>query len=253
MDQRHVGRAAWMIIHTAAVKLDLDKDRVSACVKINNLMKCMAEVFPCGMCRDHMKVSWTMPSQGCKSVFLHTFKFHNLVTQRIHALKGTKPPQFDQGSCRSKYEYLLDSGAWKVYMMSFLYSVVSNCTKMCDTLEKKFLKRNVAFENYVSRIERFTRTLHTIFAEVRPFTGTRDQNTKPCNKIMCDLFHWEETMFDKHLFGDYNTTRERHLCSRVRSDHYEFFRPPAQFCNKPGCMGCCSVCDKNAAKLLKNK
>ena len=252
MDQRKVGRVAWMVLHSLSEILDRSsRPKTMKCKIIHDLMMCMSQVFPCKKCRDGIRMTWQKPGGGC-DVKGSMFWFHSLVSHKVAANQGKSEPVQSIESARSQYEKkyvrLVDTQAWRVYLVSFVYAVTTNCTKMCETLiSEGHGNREKAHINFENRLMNFLRVVKAIDPSIPMPRFKKDSD---CNQIFYGAYDWEKQLLDRNMFGKPNETRERHLCARVNSKHYVLERFPGNLCGKKSCHGACEKCDKVAIQMI---
>lgn len=217
------------------------------CKLLDDLMKCMQRVFPCKKCRDGIRMTWQRPSHNNCDVTGTMFWFHNLVSHKVNPTQPLQSIHDAKTKYAAKYERLVDTNAWKVYLVSFVYAVTTNCTKMCETLVTEHGNKALAHTNFKHRILNFMQVVTIIDPSVPPMRISDDPD---CNKIFFCAYQWEKQVLKQNVFGSPNDARQRHLCARVNSKHYIQNVYPGNLCSKKSCHGACEKCDAKAIKLM---
>lgn len=237
MDQRHVGRPCWPLLHCSA-------ERASSVLEISEVMSALGNIFPCSVCREHMKQRFPAYRESHKMSDPKTLMqgFHRFVSEAVKKDSGRALPSLPGPR---RYAAMIESGAWRVYMVSFAYSVVANCTKMC---------KNVEGVDHDARVQEILRRLNHFLGLVCKcigvsFSAIRMDRGGVCNTLMSRVYEWEALFLGVHAFGTFSQTRRLHLSSRVRSEFYDKMRVPSSLCKK--CEGACEArCDGIAANLF---
>ncbi len=277
MDQRKVGCSGWMVSHTLAHLLDMklnDGQQASqrACQQVSldlldTFMVEMGNIFPCGRCRKNIKSDWVKPKPGeYPNMAAILFDFHALTNRKVYMTRATvsksaksvESVESKHKIYAEKYRKLAESRGWIVYLMSFLYAIVTNCSEMCKTITKEshgIRSGNIPLINFNARLHNFVEAIRRIDAwggRIVPF-GRVTSSPASCNEIFKAMYVWEKQVVGRHVFGSFEKTKAQHLCSRVDTPLYKPSVYQANFCGRKLCKGGCEICDSVAARIISNK
>jgi len=119
---------------------------------------------------------------------------------------------------------------------------------MCDTLVREHHgDQSMAHMNFQSRICNFMEAVRAIDDTIKPISFKKGSN---CNQIFHKAYEWEKSILNTNKFGSSLETRQRHLCDRVASKHYDKGRFPGNLCGNSNCHGVCNDCDEVAIKMI---
>ena len=262
MDQTRVGRTGWLVLHCVAegaARLPPG----SALSAVDRVVRGMGGVFPCRRCREDIVPTWKAVRAGRatgEDVRLTMVRFHQAVTQKVSALAGRPckcdPPQVVLSRYGPRYERLVRHGVSAAYVASFLFSVVMNCRGIVPNiqLDHSVLSHSEAVRNFACRLLSFVRDVCSVLQLPPP----KHVATDSCNQLHADWWKWvkDELLGDRivhAVFGDFDTMRDTHLCTRVRSPKYDALRAPARFCGGKKCNGGCLRCDAALKRVWQAK
>lgn len=251
MDQRHVGRVCWAVLHSLAEILDASGVSWSTRrARLGRLvLQGIGSVFPCSICRGHILERWPVFDAGYsgpKSAAAMLRDFHILVSKKVETDEKSPWPR-PTLPASDRYTKLLPDRAWLVYLAAFLYYIAVNCENMCSTIQATHPRGCNHTRVVMGRIADFVRNVRDIDPTVPELVFRREAT---CEGVFASVWDYEERLMPmkRHVFAPtIAETKRVFLRSNVSSRLYKPHAPPAgSLCGR--CRGACEkYCDRMIA------
>lgn len=260
MDSKQLGRITWPLIHCYAVHLDQTHQpwpvKIAA---MNRFMLAIRHTFPCGICARHMRQRWAPfvrqfetegHSRRPRPITRLLHGFHNYVTIQKPGYDARKTPRPRFRETTARYQRLVESGGWAVYLCIYMHAVGVNCGYR---VRKGGAGTLAVHWRALSRIVHALRSVLTL-PTLNRGSGKSAREITSCTALRRAIYTWETSALGgNHILG----TEER-TCGTVRSARISSRQHKAHprvrcgsLCHR--CPGACAErCDALAARFVRN-